>query len=181
MRQREFIKLVGAGSAATLPLGARTQQAEQTRRIGVPMNWGAYDPEGQADIVAFRESLQRLGWNEGGNVRIDIRWGEDDVERERQYAAELVRAQAGYCLSERHLKRSTVATHHAQPADCIRRYARRQNQVPSTFRRIPTANELAVPIQELEKWTLAATRSARVRWISAVWILPLPYQKCAAK
>src|SRR5215216_6984589 len=60
------------------------------RRIGVLMNRAADDPEGRARLAALRQALQPLGWSEGSNVRIDTRWGEDHVERERQYAAELV-------------------------------------------------------------------------------------------
>jgi putative ABC transport system substrate-binding protein len=72
------------------PLAAPAQQPEQMRRIGVLMNRAADDPEGQARLAAFQQALQQLGWNDGGNVRIDTRWGEDDVDRERRAAAELV-------------------------------------------------------------------------------------------
>src|SRR5215469_1274574 len=89
MRRREFIKVI-AGSATIWPLAAHAQQSYQVRRIGVLMNRGAADPEGQADIAAFRQSLQQLGWGDGGNTRIDVRWAEEDVERERQYATELI-------------------------------------------------------------------------------------------
>ena len=54
------------------------------------MNRAADDPEGQARLAAFQQGLQQLGWSDGRNVRIDIRWGENDVDRERKYAAELV-------------------------------------------------------------------------------------------
>jgi putative ABC transport system substrate-binding protein len=89
MERREFIVLLG-GAAATLPLAARAQQAGQMRRIGVLMNVAAADPEGQAQVAAFLQALRQLGWSEGGNVRIDTRWGENDVERDRRYAAELL-------------------------------------------------------------------------------------------
>jgi putative ABC transport system substrate-binding protein len=79
MRRREFTKGV-AGSAVAWPLAAYAQQSDQVR-IGVLMNRGADDPEGQAEITAFRESLQRLGWSDGGNAQIDVRWAEEDVER----------------------------------------------------------------------------------------------------
>ena len=72
MRRREF--LGGLGGAAALPLAARAQQAERVRRIGVLMAYANGDPEGQADVAAFREGLQTLGWVEGGNIRIDYRW-----------------------------------------------------------------------------------------------------------
>jgi len=52
--------------------------------------WALGDPEGQARIAALQQALRQLGWTEGGNVRIDIRWGEDDIDLERKYAAELV-------------------------------------------------------------------------------------------
>jgi ABC-type uncharacterized transport system substrate-binding protein len=88
MRRREFITLLG-GAAASWPFGARAQQSEQMRRIGVLMNTGADDPQGQAGVAAFKQGLQQLGWSDGRNVRIDTRWGENDVDRDRSYAAEL--------------------------------------------------------------------------------------------
>ena len=89
MRRRDFIKVV-AGSAAAWPLAARTQQPEQMRRIGILMNRSESDPEGQARLAAFRQGLEQLGWNEGRNMRIYIRWGEDKIDLEPKYAAELV-------------------------------------------------------------------------------------------
>jgi putative ABC transport system substrate-binding protein len=89
MRRREFITLLG-GAAAAWPLAGRAQQPGQMRRIGVLMNRTAGDREGQARIAAFHEALGQLGWSDGRNVRIDICWGEDDADRERGCAAELV-------------------------------------------------------------------------------------------
>jgi putative ABC transport system substrate-binding protein len=88
LKRREFITLVGGATA--WPLAARAQQPERMRRVGVLMNGAAADPQAQARIAAFQEVLQQSGWNDGRNVRIDIRWGENDVERERRYAGELV-------------------------------------------------------------------------------------------
>jgi putative ABC transport system substrate-binding protein len=88
MNKREFITVLG-GAAAAWPLAARAQQGERMRRIGVLMNMAANDQQGQARVAAFRQVLQQLGRSDR-NVRIDIRWGENDVDRERQYAAELV-------------------------------------------------------------------------------------------
>ena len=83
--------LTGLGGAVmTWPLGVRAQQTKKVRRVGVLLNRSANDPEGQARLVAFQQGLQQLGWKDGQNVRIDIRWGEDKFEREHQYAAELV-------------------------------------------------------------------------------------------
>ncbi|MGB8081261.1 MAG: ABC transporter substrate-binding protein, partial [Pseudolabrys sp.] len=89
MRRREFIKVI-AGSAATWPLIARAQQSEPMRRIGMLMNRAADSAEGQARVAAFTQSLHQLGWTDGRNVRIDIRWGEDKIDLERKYAAELI-------------------------------------------------------------------------------------------
>jgi putative ABC transport system substrate-binding protein len=89
MQRRKFITLLG-GAAVAWPLAARAQQPEQMRRIGVLMNRAAGDPEGRARVAAFQHGLQQLGWTDGRNLRIDIRWGEDDADRERQCAAELV-------------------------------------------------------------------------------------------
>jgi putative ABC transport system substrate-binding protein len=89
MKRRDFITLLG-GAAATWPLAARAQQAERMRRIGVLMNRAADDPQGQARLKAFQQALQQLGWSDGRNVQIDVRWGENDADRSRRYAQELV-------------------------------------------------------------------------------------------
>jgi putative ABC transport system substrate-binding protein len=89
VRRREFITLIG-GATAAWPLAARAQQSNQTRRIGVLMNRAENNPEGQARLTAFRQALRKLGWIDANNVRIDNRWGEDDIDRERTSAAELV-------------------------------------------------------------------------------------------
>ena len=72
LKRREFITLLGG--AAAWPLAARAQQGERMRRIGVLMTTAANDPEGQARIAAFLQELQQLGWTDGRNVRIDVRW-----------------------------------------------------------------------------------------------------------
>ena len=89
VRRRAFIIAI-ASSAAPWPLTARAQQSSRVRRIGVLMNTTAEDPLGQAASAAFAQGLQQLGWEIGGNVRIDYRWGAGDTERFRKYAVELV-------------------------------------------------------------------------------------------
>jgi len=89
MRRREFITLLG-GTAATWPLTARAQQGERMRRIGVLMNLAEDDPESQARMSGFVQALQQLGWTDGRNVRIEIRWAAADPERFRKYATELI-------------------------------------------------------------------------------------------
>ena len=73
MQRRQFITLLG-GAAAARPLAARAQQPDRMRRIGVLMGYAESDREGQAHVAAFREGLQKLGWTEGRNIRIDTRW-----------------------------------------------------------------------------------------------------------
>jgi ABC-type uncharacterized transport system substrate-binding protein len=89
MRRRDFITLIG-GAAATWPRAARAQQPERMRHVGVLMAWTERDPEVRARATAFKEGLQRLGWTQDRNVRIDYRWGGGDYDRLRAYAAELV-------------------------------------------------------------------------------------------
>jgi putative tryptophan/tyrosine transport system substrate-binding protein len=68
MNRRQFITLLG-GAAVAWPLAARAQQPERMRRIGVLMSLAADDPEGQARLTAFLQSLQELGWADGRNIR----------------------------------------------------------------------------------------------------------------
>jgi putative ABC transport system substrate-binding protein len=87
--RRKFLAALG-GAAIAWPLAARAQQAERVRRIGVLMNFGADDAEGQVRLAAFLQGLQETGWAVGRNVRIDLRWGAANNELYRKYAAELV-------------------------------------------------------------------------------------------
>jgi putative ABC transport system substrate-binding protein len=89
VKRREFITLVG-GAAASWPVGARAQQPERMQRIGVLLSTAADDPESSARTASFLKGLQQLGWIEGRNLRIDIRWAAGDAELYRKYAAELV-------------------------------------------------------------------------------------------
>jgi putative ABC transport system substrate-binding protein len=90
MRRREFIKVIGGSVAVTWPLAARAQQGERMRHIGVLVLLAEADPEGQARVAAFVQTLQSLGWTTGRNVQIDIRWGVTDAASSRRYAAEMV-------------------------------------------------------------------------------------------
>ena len=99
MLRREFITLLGGAAAAAWPLAARGQQAQQMRRVGVLMGYAEKDPEAQAEIEAFREGLQRLGWTEGRNVVIDVRWASGDVASMQRLAKELMGLQPDVLLA----------------------------------------------------------------------------------
>jgi putative ABC transport system substrate-binding protein len=88
MKRRDFITLLGG--AAAWPLAARAQQGERVRRIGVLTVYSQTDREGQARNAAFLETLQRFGWADGRNVRIEYRWSTSDTDRVKAAAAELV-------------------------------------------------------------------------------------------
>ena len=88
MKRRDFITLLGG--AAAWPLAARAQQHERMRRIGVLLNLGSDDQEGQTRNAAFLQALQELGWTVGRNIRIDYRWGAGNAELYRKHAADLV-------------------------------------------------------------------------------------------
>src|SRR5262249_1700356 len=88
MRRREFITLVGAGAAATWPLAARAQQAAQTRRVGVLM-MSSQDGPDQPSVMRIEQLLTDLGWIEGRNIRIEVRWSEGNFEKARAYAKAL--------------------------------------------------------------------------------------------
>jgi putative ABC transport system substrate-binding protein len=89
MRRRDFVKVI-AGSYPWFRGDALAEQSERMRRIGVLMNFAADDPEGQDRLKTFLQGLQRQGWIEGRNVRVDICWAGGHAERYRTCAAELV-------------------------------------------------------------------------------------------
>ena len=89
MRRREFLGLVG-GAAAAWPLGARAQQPDRMRRLGVLMAVAESDADVRKGIDIFQQRLQELGWKDGHNIRIDYRWGDADAERIQALAKELV-------------------------------------------------------------------------------------------
>jgi len=86
--RREFITLLG--SAAAWPLAARAQQDTRMRRIGVLMPFDENEPVAKTYVSAFTQALAGLGWTEGRNVRMDLWWAGDDIDRIRALAHELV-------------------------------------------------------------------------------------------
>ena len=97
MKRREFITLLGG--AAAWPLTAQAQQPEPMRRIGVLMGFPESDSQAQSYIAAFRDGLQKLGWTDGRNVRIDTRWAAFDAESRQRFAKELIALQPDLILS----------------------------------------------------------------------------------
>jgi putative ABC transport system substrate-binding protein len=88
MRRRAFVTLLG-GTVFSWPLAVRAQQPEQMRRVGMLMNLAEDNPEGQAFVAEFKQVLQQSGWTDR-NLRIDLRWGANDVDLDRKFAMELV-------------------------------------------------------------------------------------------
>jgi putative tryptophan/tyrosine transport system substrate-binding protein len=100
MRRRRFISLLG-GAVVAYPLAVRAQQSDQLRRVGVLMATFAGDPAGESRLAAFRAELAKLGWTEGRNLRIDVRWGADaDAAQLERYAADLVALGPDVLVSE---------------------------------------------------------------------------------
>ena len=88
IKRREFVTLLG-GAAAAWPMAARAQQPGGRRRLGVLMATAADDPESRKRLFALLQSLQQLGWVEGRNLRVDIRWAAGNTDDTRKCAAEL--------------------------------------------------------------------------------------------
>jgi putative ABC transport system substrate-binding protein len=108
VKRRTFI--AGLGSAAAWPLAARAQQGERLRRIGVLMPGNENDPEGKLRYFALTQALADLGWTDGRNVRMDLRWGGADVNQIRALAQELVGLQPDIIVTN-----GTPATAAVQP------------------------------------------------------------------
>jgi putative tryptophan/tyrosine transport system substrate-binding protein len=97
MRRREFI--AGLAGAAAWPLAARAQQGDRVRRIGVLMWLDENDAGAKSDLSAFTQALTGMGWTEGRNVRMDLRWHGGDTNRIPALAQELVGLQPDIILA----------------------------------------------------------------------------------
>jgi putative tryptophan/tyrosine transport system substrate-binding protein len=86
MKRRQFITLLGS-AAAVWPLPARAQQSQRMRSVGVLM--GFSERAGQSLVTTFRDTLQTLGWIEGRNLKIELRWGAGDAGKIETFAKEL--------------------------------------------------------------------------------------------
>lgn len=90
MRRREFIKVVG-GAAAGWPLAAHAQSGERIRRIGLLLPYVADDPRSQAHLAQLRDALRDLGWTDGHNLHLEVRWAAGEMDRTRTFALELAK------------------------------------------------------------------------------------------
>ena len=97
MRRRTFI--AGLGGAAVWPMNASAQQRDHVRRVGVLMSGGENDPLEKPFLPAFTQALADLDWTDGRNVRMDLRWGGDEINRIRALAQELVGSQPDVILA----------------------------------------------------------------------------------
>ena len=97
MKRRQFI--AGLGSAAAWPLAARAQQGDRVRRIGMLLPGDENDPVPKSFASAFTQALASLGWTEGRNARIELRWAGDDINRIRAFASNLVGLQSDIILT----------------------------------------------------------------------------------
>jgi putative ABC transport system substrate-binding protein len=88
IRRRDFITLLGG--AAAWPVAAKAQQTGGARRIGILMNGAANEALQQSYMAAFVQGLRQLGWTEGQNIRIDVRWNAGDAGLARIYGAQLI-------------------------------------------------------------------------------------------
>ena len=98
MRRRDFISLLG-GAATTWPLASHAQQPERVRRVGVLVGLAENDPEMKERIAGLRQGLEKLGWAEGSNLRIDYRFAPAGAQA-RLLARELIALQPDLILCQ---------------------------------------------------------------------------------
>src|SRR5215472_12284560 len=105
--RRELLAALG-GAAAAWPLAARAQHGERMRRVGVLMGYAEADPAAQTQVVALRQELQKLGWDEGRNIRIDVRFPGTDAGRVRAILMELMNLTPDLLVSNTNLVTEVV-------------------------------------------------------------------------
>jgi putative ABC transport system substrate-binding protein len=138
MRRRDFIKAV-AGSAMTWPLVVRAQQSDRMRRIGVLMGYAETDPSAQAQVEALRQELQKLGWEEGRNILIDVNFPAADAGRVRAALTELMSLTPDLLVTNTNLVTAVVQQKSAPYRLFSSVWAIRSVPVLSVTRRAPLA------------------------------------------
>src|SRR5262245_43111956 len=106
LRRREFTILLGG--AAAWPLAAYAQQGEQVRRVGVMMGYAESDAAAQAQVATLRQEMRKLGWEEGRNIRIDVRFPAADAGRARAMLMELMSLTPDVLVSNTNLVTAVV-------------------------------------------------------------------------
>src|ERR1700678_338645 len=99
MKRREFITLLGSAAVA-LPLAALAQQTDKVRRVGVLMGYDEADPDAKALLSEFTQGLSELGWTDGRNLRVDVRWAPGRTDLMHIFAKELVNLQPDVILAD---------------------------------------------------------------------------------
>jgi len=138
VNRRAFITLL-CGAAAPWPLALRAQQSERMRRIGVLMGWPESDPEARSERAAFVQALQKLGWTDGGNLRIETRWAAPSDPESMHRLAKACRACArphSFAKHPRHHSAAARDAHHPRHfRDCCRSDRQRlRRELPATRR-----------------------------------------------
>jgi putative ABC transport system substrate-binding protein len=148
MNRRELMTLLGG--AAAWPLPARAQRGDRVRRIGVLMPNDENDLLAKPRLSAFTQALAQLGWTDGRNVRINLRWYGADANRIRAFAQELVGLRPDIILAS-----GTAATAALQ---------RETRTIPIVFASVadPAANGIVLPAEEETVSCLRTGRSARL-------------------
>jgi hypothetical protein len=116
MRRREFF--AGLVSMAVLPMAARAQQGERVRRIGVLLGWDE-NAIAQAWFSGFTRGISELGWIDGRDLRMDLRWAAGNVDRMRSLAKELVGLAPDLILAKYDAGNRCAPTRDADHPDCI--------------------------------------------------------------
>ena len=99
MRRRDFITVL-CGAALTGPFAVIAQQTDRMRRVAALMGYGEADPEAKALLAEFMQGLSALGWIEGRNLRMDVRWAPGRTDLMHTFAKELVDLQPDVILAD---------------------------------------------------------------------------------
>ena len=125
MRRREVITLLSG--AAAWPLAVRAQQSERVWRVGVLESAGI-ETDQQAGVAVFKEVLRQLGWIDGRNVRVEVRWAGGDPAKARKDAEELVALSDGRHSGNRGTRVANAAANDTLGADCVQLSRRRSGR-----------------------------------------------------
>jgi len=128
MKRRDFISFLASAAVAAGPAKIRAQLPSQLKRIGALMPYFEHDAEVRTDLTAFGEKLQQLGWAQGQNLQLDVRWAGGNVANLQSAARELVARSPSLLFA-----RSTAAT----------RALQRESRVRSALRHQPSHSRLA--------------------------------------